>query len=82
MLFKMMVGGPKPFPAAWGAARGWPRNFRPYNCRFAEDNGEGLKLVAAKSEKETTVVLVRHAHSSAQAAITLRKKTANVRPER
>jgi broad specificity phosphatase PhoE len=74
ILFKMMVGGPKPFPTVWGSPRGWPKNFRPYHCRFADDAAAELKLTAASVEKEATVVLIRHAHSSAQAARTLLKK--------
>ena len=79
-VFRSMVGQLKPFPKEqWGSARGWPRNLSPYYARFL-DAPEGapattttLKVVPATREN-ATLVLVRHAHSRAQAANTLKKR--------
>lgn len=61
----------RPFPRAWGARRGWPKNFKPY---FANVKPSGANLhVAAVAPKSARLVLVRHAHSTMQAARTAKK---------
>merc|ERR1712232_1481405 len=79
LLLQHMAGYPiKGFPRAWGSPRGWPKNFKPYFAKVKQDSRGTLRFVAAPS-RTATVVLVRHAHSAAQAARTSRKKRANAR---
>ena len=83
-VFRNMVGQVKPFPKAWGAFRGWPKNFKPYYARFVSE-ASPLQLCVANQD-ESTVILVRHAHSKAQAARTLARQVAkfeaNPKPEK
>jgi len=61
----------RPFPRAWGNRRGWPQNFKPY---FAKVSLAGANLhVVPVAPKSARFVLVRHAHSAAQAARTAKK---------
>lgn len=74
LAMQYLVGYPiKPFPATWGAPRGWPKNFKPY---FASLNcSPDSRIRVVPSEMDTAqLVLVRHAHSEAQAARTAEKK--------
>jgi len=69
-----MVGFPlKPFPQAWGAPRGWPKNFRPYFGCIEGNRSTGLRI-GCSPISTATLVLVRHAHSDAQAARSAQKK--------
>ena len=82
-VFRTMAGPLKPFPKEhWGSSRGFPRNFLPYYARIeaTEAAPAVLKVVPATAE-EATLVLVRHAHSRAQAAHTLRKKIEKFTPD-
>jgi broad specificity phosphatase PhoE len=72
-LIREMCGEMKPFPTAWAGAAAFPMNFRPYaGTLVAEDEG-AIRVRPAASGKEATVLLVRNAHSRAQAAHTLQK---------
>ncbi len=62
----------KPFPKQWGSPRGFPRNFTPYYGTFCSTSSAFKVIPAAK--EDAVLVLVRHAHSRAQAANTLAKK--------
>ena len=64
------------FPKQWGNARRFPVNFIPYYGVLAEGmsrKGAFLKVAPAKKEA-ASIVMVRHVHSKAQAANTLRNK--------
>lgn len=64
--------GRRPFPKLWGSSNGWPNNFKPYYSNIRQVAGKfHLVAVATRSAK---FVLVRHAHSSAQAARRAKKK--------
>lgn len=68
-----MAGCPlKPFPKLWGARRGWPKNFKPYFANVRRSAGKP-RLVAV-APRSARLVVVRHAHSSKQAARTKKKK--------
>jgi len=69
LAMQCMVGYPvKPFPASWGTPRGWPNNFKPYFAALAcSSESSDIRVVAAPIET-ATLVLLRHAHSEAQAA--------------
>jgi broad specificity phosphatase PhoE len=72
-VIREMCGEMKPFPEVWAHARAFPMNFRPYaGTLVAEDEGV-IRVRPAASGKEATVLLVRHAHSRAEAALTLQK---------
>eukprot|EP00747_Dinoflagellata_sp_TGD_P032485 gnl/TRDRNA2_/TRDRNA2_136029_c0_seq2.p1 gnl/TRDRNA2_/TRDRNA2_136029_c0~~gnl/TRDRNA2_/TRDRNA2_136029_c0_seq2.p1 ORF type:complete len:242 (-),score=40.02 gnl/TRDRNA2_/TRDRNA2_136029_c0_seq2:253-978(-) len=74
VLIRAMAGLPTvTFPKAWGSPRGWPKNFKPYFTRLERAADGDLRVIAA-APGEATVVLLRHAHSAAQAARTADKK--------
>ena len=73
LLFKTMIGELKPFPKTWGSARGFPRNMKLYYGTVDDTAPEKLK-VAPSAADSATLLLLRHAHSRAQAGLTLRKK--------
>ncbi len=75
-VFRAMVG--KPVPKSFGSARSFPQNFRPYYANITGSTPEYLTVAPAEPE-QATLVLLRHAHSRAQAAETLRKKIAKYR---
>jgi len=75
-VFRSMVG--KPIPKAFGSARSFPQNFRPYFAAITGTTPEHLTVTPADPET-ATLVLLRHGHSRAQAAETLRKKIAKYR---
>lgn len=64
--------GRRPFPKLWGSPNGWPKNFKPYYAKVRKVAGK-LHLVAV-APSSAKLVLVRHAHSSAQASRRARKK--------
>ena len=76
-ILKAMIGTLKPFPKTWGTPRGFPKNFKPYYGAIEGATPELLKVVPATSET-ASVVLLRHAHSRAQAAITLTRGIAEL----
>jgi broad specificity phosphatase PhoE len=81
LLFQHMAGYPiKQFPRAWGSPRGWPQNFKPYFAKVKQDSCGELRLVSSSS-LAATVVLVRHAHSAAQAARSAKNKRVKAREE-
>merc|ERR1719424_313376 len=70
-----MVGYPlKPFPKAWGAPRGWPKNFRPYYASLQCSANSAKVRVEPAALEHASVVIVRHAHSAAQASRAAEKK--------
>ncbi len=71
-----MVG--KPVPKSFGSVRSFPQNFRPYYANITGSTPEYLTAAPAEPE-QATLVLLRHAHSRAQAAETLRKKITKFR---
>jgi len=71
--FRSMAGCPiRPFPKLWGTQRSWPKNFKPYFANAKRKAGKWR--LGATTPKSAGVVLVRHAHSSRQAARTAQKK--------
>jgi len=64
--------GRRPFPKLWGSPNGWPNNFKPYYAKIRRVAGK-LHLVAV-ARSSAKLVLVRHAHSSAQASRRAKKK--------
>jgi broad specificity phosphatase PhoE len=72
-LFKAMAGSAKPFPKIWGNPRGFPMNMKPYFAVVDDTTPKILKVMPATSGA-ATLILLRHAHSRAQAAISLQKK--------
>lgn len=84
-LFKEIAGNPKPHPKAWGGnPRGWPKNFKPYfgkteTYQVKDDETRKKEVrykVVPSNPKNATVVLLRHAHSAAQAARRAAKRRA------
>ena len=71
-VIRSMIGKMRPFPKEWGNPRGFPKNFKPYYAAFCPTSSAFKVIPAAK--EDAVLILVRHAHSRAQAATTLAKK--------
>ena len=72
-IIRAMAGELKPFPKIWGVPRAFPRNMKPYFATVDASTPTALKILPASPES-ANVVLLRHAHLKAQAAVTLQKK--------
>ena len=68
-----MTGRITPFPKMWGSSRSFPQNMRPYYGTMDASTPDALRVTPATADM-ANVVLLRHAHSRAQAAVSLQKK--------